>query len=137
MGGQNQSALSGVARTANSRWYCYMIVMEGRNERGERAREGAPSPGVVQAVGSGVRPVGIGAKRTVIGGAGVEHASCGTWRGTWHLGASGGARRGGANKLFVYSTLTRGGEPVAVHQMIDRKKPVMTLWRLNSACTML
>ena len=27
---------------------------------------------VVQAVGSGVRPVGIGAKRTVIGGAGVE-----------------------------------------------------------------
>ena len=82
MGGQNQSALSGVARTANSRWYCYMIVMEGRNERGERAREGAPSPGVVQAVGSGVRPVGIGAKRTVIGGAGVEHASCGTWRGT-------------------------------------------------------
>ena len=34
-----------------------MIVMEGRNERGERAREGAPSPGVVQAVGSGVRPV--------------------------------------------------------------------------------
>ena len=75
-----------------------MIVMEGRNERGERAREGAPSPGVVQAVGSGVRPVGLGAKITVVGGAGVEPASCGTWRvapGTW-------AARGGLTGKRVY-----------------------------------
>ena len=85
--------------------YCYMRVMDWRNERGERAGEGAPSPGVVQAVGSDVSPVGLGAKRTVVGGAGVEHASCGTWRGTWHLGASGGARRGGANKFCVFGTL--------------------------------
>jgi len=46
---------------------------------------------VVQALGPDVRPVGLGANSAVIGGAaGVEHASCGTWRGTWHLGASGG-----------------------------------------------
>ena len=84
--------------------YCYMIVKERGIWPGSgsevlvcRRRAG------MFVVGSGVRPVGLGAKRTVVGGAassaGGEHASCGTWRGTWHLGASGGARRGGANKL--------------------------------------
>ena len=48
---------------------------------------------MAQAVGSYIRLVGLGAKSAVLGGAGVEHASYGTWRGTWHLGASGGATR--------------------------------------------
>ena len=47
---------------------------------------GRASPGVAQAVGPDMPPGGIGAKSAVIGDAGVEHTSCGTWVpcGTWY-----------------------------------------------------
>ena len=69
-----------------------MIVMDMGETSAASARtaQGAPSPGVVlwrwgrTCVRSAV---GLGASSAVIGGAGAEHASCGTWRGTWHLGA--------------------------------------------------
>ena len=52
--------------------YCYMIVMGWMKRARRGGARGVPSPGVVQAVGSGALPLGLGAKKTAIGGAGSE-----------------------------------------------------------------